>query len=65
MKFIKYFGITSGKLHCGGMLTIILKHPALTIRFPSGLEVMDSETHLKTNVFQNIHILRTTSNNIY
>ncbi|CAH1422693.1 unnamed protein product [Lactuca virosa] len=39
-----------------GMITSILKHPALAIRFLPGLNVIEGETRLKTNVFQNMHL---------
>lgn len=64
-KLLKFSRSTSGKIHCGGMIIIILKHPTLAIRVPSGLEVMDDETRLTTNVFQNMHMFRGTHNNLY
>ncbi|CAH1415027.1 unnamed protein product [Lactuca virosa] len=38
------------------MITIILNHPALAIRFPPGLEVIKGETRLTKNVLQNMHL---------
>ncbi|CAH1452872.1 unnamed protein product [Lactuca virosa] len=47
---------TSGKLLCGGMITIILKHPALAIRFPPGLDVIAGETRITTKILKNMHL---------
>ncbi|CAH1453662.1 unnamed protein product [Lactuca virosa] len=38
------------------MITIILKHPALAIRFPPSLDVIEEETRLTTNILQNMHL---------
>ncbi|CAH1414324.1 unnamed protein product [Lactuca virosa] len=38
------------------MITIILKHPALAIRFPPGLDVIEGETRLTTKILQNMHL---------
>ena len=43
----------------GGIITIILKHPALAICFPPGLDVIEGETRLTTNIFQNMHLFHT------
>ncbi|KAI3768431.1 hypothetical protein L2E82_19102 [Cichorium intybus] len=57
-KLLKLSRSSSGQLHCGGIITLIAKHPALGIRFPDNLEIVRGERYLTSDVLEGMRLFR-------